>query len=83
MHANIDSFGSPTHLSRAEVKMSQTTRRSFLKTGLAVGGMAATGIVPLVAAKRTATDTVVLGRSKVDVTRLAFGTGTKDRKSVV
>jgi len=39
--------------------------------------MATTGILPLVAAaKRTATDTVVLGRSNVQVTRLAFGTGT-------
>src|SRR3984885_16128248 len=57
--------------------MSLTTRRSFLKTRLAAGGIAATGVVPLVAAaKRTATDTVVLGRSKVEVTRLAFGTGT-------
>ena len=57
--------------------MSPTTRRSFLKTSLAAGAMATTGILPLVAAaKRTATDTVVLGRSNVQVTRLAFGTGT-------
>ncbi len=56
--------------------MSPTTRRSFLKTGLAAGAMATVGTLPLVAAKRTATDTVVLGRSKVEVTRLAFGTGT-------
>jgi len=56
--------------------MSPTTRRSFLKTGLAAGAMATAGIVPLVAAKRTGTDTVVLGRSKMEVTRLAFGTGT-------
>ena len=56
--------------------MSPTTRRSFLKTGLAAGAMATAGMLPLVAAKRTATDTVVLGRSKVQVTRLAFGTGT-------
>ena len=55
--------------------MSLTTRRSFLKTGLAAGAMAAAGIRPLVA-ERTATDTVVLGRSKMEVTRLAFGTGT-------
>jgi len=71
--ANIHSFGS---LSRAEVKMSQTTRRSFLKTGLAAGAMATTGILPLRAAKRTATDAVVLGRSNIEVTRLALGTGT-------
>src|SRR5262245_55989085 len=56
--------------------MSSTTRRSFLKTGLAAGAMATVGIRSLVAAKRTATDTVVLGRSRIEVTRLAFGTGT-------
>src|ERR1035441_1243192 len=56
--------------------MSSTTRRSFLKTGLAAGAMATVGTLPLAAAKRTATDNVVLGRSKVEVTRLAFGTGT-------
>src|SRR5499427_4231008 len=56
--------------------MSPTTRRSFLKTGLAAGAMATAGILPLAAAKRTATDSVVLGRSKMVVTRLAFGTGT-------
>src|SRR3984885_1437594 len=55
--------------------MSPTTRRSFLKTGLAAGAMATVGTLPL-AAKRTATDTVVLGRSKMEVTRMAFGTGT-------
>src|SRR3569623_1572794 len=37
--------------------------------------MATVGTLPI-AAKRTATDTVVLGRSKLNVTRLAFGTGT-------
>src|SRR3954454_3657873 len=56
--------------------MSATTRRSFLKAGLATGAMAAAGALPLSAAKRTATDTLVLGRSKIQVTRLAFGTGT-------
>src|SRR6202046_4681860 len=56
--------------------MSPTTRRSFLKTGLAAGAMATVGTLPLAATKGTATDTVVLGRSKRDVTRLAFGTGT-------
>ena len=56
--------------------MSPITRRSFLKTGMAAGAMATVGTLPLVAARRTATDTVVLGRSKVEVTRLAFGTGT-------
>jgi predicted aldo/keto reductase-like oxidoreductase len=38
--------------------------------------MATAGTFPLNAARRTATDTVVLGRSKVEVSRLAFGTGT-------
>src|SRR5947209_8233090 len=56
--------------------MNPTTRRTFLKTGLAAGAMATVGILPLSAAKRTATDTVVLGRSNINVTRLAFGTGT-------
>src|SRR3954449_1169743 len=56
--------------------MSSTTRRSFIKAGLAAGAMATVGTLPLAAAKATATDTVVLGRSKTEVTRLAFGTGT-------
>ena len=56
--------------------MSPTTRRSFLKTGLAAGAIAGVGTLPLKAAGRTATDTVVLGRSNMKVTRLAFGTGT-------
>ena len=56
--------------------MSPITRRSFLKTGMAAGAMATIGTLPLVAARRSASDTVVLGRSKVEVTRLAFGTGT-------
>src|SRR5579863_10283548 len=55
--------------------MSPTTRRSFLKAGLAAGAMATVGTLPL-SAKPTATDRVVLGRSKMEVTRLAFGTGT-------
>ena len=56
--------------------MSSTTRRNFLKTGLAAGAVATVGTLPLAGAKATATDTVVLGRSKAEVTRLAFGTGT-------
>jgi predicted aldo/keto reductase-like oxidoreductase len=56
--------------------MSPTTRRNFLKTGLAAGAMATVGTLPMNAAGRTATDTVTLGRSSVGVTRLAFGTGT-------
>jgi 1-deoxyxylulose-5-phosphate synthase len=56
--------------------MSEFTRREFLKTGLAAGTIAATGSLPLFAARQTATDLVTLGRSRVKVTRLAFGTGT-------
>jgi aryl-alcohol dehydrogenase-like predicted oxidoreductase len=55
--------------------MSQYTRRQFLKTGLAAGALAATGSVSLGAARQTATDWITLGKSGVNVTRLAFGTG--------
>jgi 1-deoxyxylulose-5-phosphate synthase len=55
--------------------MSQYTRREFLKTGLAAGALAATGSLPLLAARQSATDWVTLGKSGVKVTRLAFGTG--------
>ncbi len=53
--------------------MASFSRRDFLKTGAGV----ALGS-PLLAkpARRTATDWVRLGKSKVKVTRLAFGTGT-------
>ena len=49
--------------------MSPTTRRSFLKSGLAAGAMATVGALPLAAAQRAATGTVVLGCSKMEVTR--------------
>ena len=55
--------------------MPLTTRREFLKTGLAATTLAATGSLPLSAARQTATDWVTLGKSGVKVTRLAFGTG--------
>lgn len=51
------------------------SRRDLLKTGLAAAGLAATGSVPVLAARETATDWVTLGKSDVKVTRLAFGTG--------
>jgi len=58
--------------------MAQSTRRDFLKTGLA--GAVLSGVTgPTVSAqtgKRLATDWVALGKSNVKVTRLAFGTGT-------
>jgi aryl-alcohol dehydrogenase-like predicted oxidoreductase len=56
--------------------MPHSSRRDFLKTGIAatmLGGLAGR---PARAAGRTATDWVTLGRSNVKVTRLAFGTGT-------
>ncbi len=55
--------------------MSMFTRREFLKGGLAAGTLVASGSLPLLAARQTATDLVTLGRSGVKVTRLAFGTG--------
>jgi aryl-alcohol dehydrogenase-like predicted oxidoreductase len=55
--------------------MSHYTRREFLKTGLAAGTLAVTGTFPLSAARQTATDWITLGKSGVNVTRLAFGTG--------
>src|SRR3954468_23082305 len=56
--------------------MVQHSRREFLKTGLAAGTLISTGALPLKAARETATDWVTLGKSDVNVTRLAFGTGT-------
>ena len=56
--------------------MTGFTRRDFLKTGLATGALAGVGELPLLAAGAKATDQVVLGRSGVSVSRLAFGTGT-------
>jgi aryl-alcohol dehydrogenase-like predicted oxidoreductase len=55
--------------------MVDSSRRSFLKAGLAVGALAGTGTLPLAAETRKATDWVTLGRSGVSVSRLAFGTG--------
>jgi aryl-alcohol dehydrogenase-like predicted oxidoreductase len=51
------------------------TRREFVRTGLAAGALAVTGSLPLRAERQTATDWVTLGKSGVQVTRLAFGTG--------
>jgi aryl-alcohol dehydrogenase-like predicted oxidoreductase len=57
--------------------MNQTTRRDFLKkSSLAVAAFGAGGAIPAQAAKRSATDWVTLGNSGIQVTRLAFGTGT-------
>jgi len=56
--------------------MPHFTRREFLKTGLAAGTLAVSGGPLLGARSASATDMVTLGRSGVQVTRLAFGTGT-------
>ena len=53
--------------------MSDLSRRSFLKAGVAASAMASA--LPLRAERPTATDWVALGRSNVKVTRLALGTG--------
>ncbi len=55
--------------------MGNYSRRDFLTTGLAAGALASSGTLPLLAQRQTATDLVPLGRSNVNVTRLAFGTG--------
>ena len=57
--------------------MAQFTRREFLRTGVAASVLSTTGGLALAKrSKRLATDWVTLGKSKVKVTRLAFGTGT-------
>ncbi len=58
--------------------MARFTRRDFLKSSAAGAALLAPGAATLHAftPKRSATDVVTLGRSGVQVTRLAFGTGT-------
>jgi predicted aldo/keto reductase-like oxidoreductase len=58
--------------------MSELSRRDFLRGTLAAGVVAATPgwSRAAAAARRSATDWVTLGNSGVEVTRLAFGTGT-------
>ena len=58
--------------------MSGYSRRDFIKTGVAAGAAVAAGTLPLHAARRTATDMVTLGNSGLQVTRLAFGTGSNN-----
>lgn len=55
--------------------MPQYTRREFVRAGIAAGALAVAGSLPLRAERQTATDWVTLGKSGVQVTRLAFGTG--------
>jgi len=54
------------------------SRRDFLKTSVAAGAIAGMGSLPLHADRATASDLVTLGKSGVKVTRLAFGTGSKN-----
>jgi len=58
--------------------MARSTRRDFLKASVAASVLAGMGGKAAFAqnGKRSATDWVTLGKSKVKVTRLAFGTGT-------
>ncbi len=58
--------------------MSPFSRRDVLKAGIAAGAVASVGALPLAAERRTATDLVTLGKSGVQVTRLAFGTGSNN-----
>lgn len=57
----------------------RSSRREFLKSSVAAAtvlGGAGTIAAATPTQKRTATDWVTLGKSNVQVTRLAFGTGT-------
>jgi len=58
--------------------MVHTSRRDFLKIGVAGAALSGVGGAVAFAApqKRSATDMVTLGKSDVKVSRLAFGTGT-------
>jgi predicted aldo/keto reductase-like oxidoreductase len=57
--------------------VAQFSRRDFLKTGVAATVLSGAGSAALFGTtRRSATDWVTLGKSKVKVTRLAFGTGT-------
>jgi predicted aldo/keto reductase-like oxidoreductase len=58
--------------------MSPYSRREFIKTGIAAGTIAGVGTLPLRAERPTATSLVTLGKSNIQVTRLAFGTGTNN-----
>lgn len=58
--------------------MSGFSRRDFLKTGIVAGTLASVGTLPLEAERRTATSKVTLGKSGIEATRLAFGTGSNN-----
>jgi 1-deoxyxylulose-5-phosphate synthase len=56
--------------------MTSFSRRDFLKASAATGAVASLGTLPLEAEPQTAASWVPLGDSGVQVTHLAFGTGT-------
>ncbi len=58
--------------------MSPLSRREFLRASLAAGAIASAGSLSLNAATGKATDIVTLGKSGLKVTRLAFGTGSRN-----
>jgi 1-deoxyxylulose-5-phosphate synthase len=58
--------------------MNGYSRRDFLKAGIVGGTLASVGALSLEAMGRTATDKVTLGKSGIEVTRLAFGTGSNN-----
>ncbi len=58
--------------------MSDYSRRDFIKTGIAAGTLASVGTLPVHATPAKATDMVTLGNSGLQVTRLAFGTGSNN-----
>jgi len=65
-----------TQANPRRLKMNGYSRRDFIKTGIAAGTLASVGTLPVCAA--TATDKVTLGNSGLQVTRLAFGTGSNN-----
>lgn len=58
--------------------MNGYSRRDFLKTGIAAGTLASVGTLPLHAAPTAATEKVTMGNTGLQVTRLAFGTGSSN-----
>lgn len=58
--------------------MSLFSRRDFLKTTLVAGTLAGLGTLSIEAETHAAIDKVTLGKSGMQVTRLAFGTGTNN-----
>jgi len=58
--------------------MNSYSRRDFLRTSIVAGTLASVGTFPLEAAERSAFAKVTLGKSGIKVTRLAFGTGSRN-----